>query len=274
MSDKIEDLLQAASLEIVEYDIHNKTSMNVKDRQIPYYVMSYIKRGEACLKINDKIYRTGPGDIIIVPPNIKHDHYKETDDETVFLWWHFNFKIANIIDAIKILHLPLVSKLSNQEKFEEMFYSYFESNHNGNILPNLLRRRAFGLDGMALILEGLITDNSINTNLSVPEAFLNMFSDITNPDTSDISLKYFSEKYHMNSTYISNRFKTYFGVSPILMRREITFQSAKLLLRSSNMSIREIAEKLGFESVFSFTRAFSAKEGISPSAYRNANKVF
>ena len=43
---------------------------------------------------------------------------------------------------------------------------------------------------------------------------------------------------------------------------------AKRLLYSSDLTIKEIAEKCGFQSVYYFSRLFKAGEGISPGQYR------
>lgn len=247
--------------------------MSVCDRIFPHYIMSYIKRGEASLKIGDEVYRTGPGSIIIIPPDVKHSHYKETDIETVFLWWHFDFKIAGLIDAIRILHLPVVSTLANQEAFESMFMNYYSANHSQDTLPNILRRKAFGLNVMAIIFDELITEKSVHTNLNIPRNFIDIFTDIANLGASDVSLACLSEKYHLSPTYLSNRFTKLFGVSPIVMRREMIHERAKLLLKSSDSLIGEMALALGYKDVFNFTRAFTAREGVSPKQYRNTHRL-
>lgn len=274
LAEKIQDLLQNVILDILDYDINTRREMDSRNRDFPFYVMSYVKRGEACLRVGGQVYRTGPGSIIIVPPHTLHDHYKETSGETEFLWWHFHFRIFGVVDAIRILRLPLVSRLSAQDRFEQLFRRYWEAMHGPKTLPNLLRSRAFGLDVMALILEELISGRSIETNLNIPEAFLGIFWEISEPGPEKISLNYLSEKYHMSPAYISNRFKKFFGIAPIEMRREIVFRQAKLLLRTGSRSVGDIARSLGFENVFDFTRAFTKKEGVSPTAYRRTHRTF
>jgi AraC family transcriptional regulator, arabinose operon regulatory protein len=84
-----------------------------------------------------------------------------------------------------------------------------------------------------------------------------------------LTLSRIAEKYHMNSTYISNRFKSYFGISPIFLYRELLIEKAKQLLVSGHMSIGEVSEELGFSDLATFTRFFSEKAGVAPTKYRN-----
>lgn len=46
-------------------------------------------------------------------------------------------------------------------------------------------------------------------------------------------------------------------------------EAARAMLSSTNLHVGEIAEKLGFESQFSFSRAFRKATGLSPRDYRD-----
>lgn len=271
MSDNAVELLKMADLQIIEYNIQHLNSMSNLNRVFPFYVMSYLQNGEACLSVDGKTYHTGAGSIILVPPNTRHDHYKEDTNETTFLWWHFKFTVASVVDAIKVLRLPLVSYLSHNDRFEQTFYRFYNS-ANLNSLSSLLMHRACGLELMALLIEDLVSDHSIHLGADIPEAFLHIFYETTDLKLADISLEYFSKKYHMNANYISSRFKKYFGMTPMYMRRELIFERSKKLLQTTGMSISEIAYDLGFDSLFSFTHFFTSRAGVSPSGFRCSGK--
>ena len=93
---------------------------------------------------------------------------------------------------------------------------------------------------------------------------MDIFDDISQRPTAGMNLKTLAEKYHMNPTYISNKFKEYFGISPIFLQRNMLFEKAKDYLLSSAMNINEISEELGFSEHAVFTRFFTEKAGISP----------
>ena len=57
MSDRLKPLIQRAVLDIVEYDYQTRTEMVQLDRRMPFCVMSYLKRGEALLRIQGKEYQ-------------------------------------------------------------------------------------------------------------------------------------------------------------------------------------------------------------------------
>lgn len=55
--------------------------------------------------------------------------------------------------------------------------------------------------------------------------------------------------------------------------RRARLHKAKELMVSTSMTLSEISASLGFETVHSLSRAFSEKEGVSPSEYRQCAAV-
>lgn len=264
------ELMKLASLEILEHDVHTRNEMNTRDRSVPYYIMSYIKSGQAVLRVRGEEYVTGPGSIVLVPPYTLHDHYINESRETLFFWWDFKFTVYNVIDLIRLLRLPMVSTLKHPDSFEATFLRYCEINRAEDSLANLLRRKAQAIEVLALILDDLIAENNGFNDASVIEPFPHILLDVITPSSKELTLRNLSEKYHLNPNYISNRFKEYFGVSPIVMRREIILERAKQFLRTTSLSVNDIATAMGYCDIYSFSHYFAAKVGVSPTTYRKS----
>jgi AraC-like DNA-binding protein len=67
------------------------------------------------------------------------------------------------------------------------------------------------------------------------------------------------------------KFKEYTGVSPAQYQINLRINKAKDLLITSNQSLKEISNRLGFESTDYFYRLFKKKTGYTPSDYREKN---
>jgi AraC-like DNA-binding protein len=63
-------------------------------------------------------------------------------------------------------------------------------------------------------------------------------------------------------------FKEHTGISPAVYQQDLRLQRAKELLSTTNMSIKEIAYRLNFESPDYFSAKFKAKTGRRPSELR------
>ena len=74
----------------------------------------------------------------------------------------------------------------------------------------------------------------------------------------------------LGSSYSNFRklFKVYTGMSPALYQQDLRLQRAKELLSTTDMSIKEIAYRLNFDSPDYFSSKFKVKIGCKPSEYR------
>lgn len=89
--------------------------------------------------------------------------------------------------------------------------------------------------------------------------------------------EYNSEHYAkicaMSVSGFSHKFKRILGVAPKKYFMNIKIDTSKELLRFTNLSIKEIANKVGFENSLYFSRLFKQETNLSPSEYRNKSKI-
>ncbi|MGB4185114.1 MAG: AraC family transcriptional regulator [Caldicoprobacterales bacterium] len=87
-------------------------------------------------------------------------------------------------------------------------------------------------------------------------------------DDQNLSLSYLANTFDISEAYLSRLFKEYTGESFSNYLESVRINQAKKLLIDSQMKIRIIAEKVGYTSANSFTRAFKKINGVTPSNYR------
>jgi AraC family transcriptional regulator, arabinose operon regulatory protein len=68
-------------------------------------------------------------------------------------------------------------------------------------------------------------------------------------------------------------FKQETGTSPRQYLRELRFRKAEVLLATTFMSLKEIAESIGLVSVTHFMKDFRERHGTTPRAYRIAARL-
>jgi AraC-like DNA-binding protein len=72
----------------------------------------------------------------------------------------------------------------------------------------------------------------------------------------------------MTPTQLNNIFKTRAGVSTMNYVAKLRMESAQLLLRTSNLSVQEISQLVGYRQLPHFSRTFQQHTGISPLRFR------
>ena len=98
----------------------------------------------------------------------------------------------------------------------------------------------------------------------------NVISDIREHYMEDISLTSLSAKYNISLGHLSKMIKDNLQVNFSDYISSLRIQRAKELLRDDSLSIQEIAEIVGYNDYFYFTKVFKKVEGISPSKYRKS----
>lgn len=89
----------------------------------------------------------------------------------------------------------------------------------------------------------------------------------------DLSLESIGDRLHYNSNYLSSIFKKEYGVtfSEYLMLHRL--EVAKKWLSETDMTIKEIAERLQYNNPQNFIRSFRKKEYVTPGAYRKMRQA-
>lgn len=96
----------------------------------------------------------------------------------------------------------------------------------------------------------------------------NVISDIREHYMEDISLTSLAAKYNISMARLSEMIKEHLQLNFSDYIASLRIQRAKELLRDESLSIQEIAEIVGYNDYFYFTKVFKKVEGISPSKYR------
>ncbi len=150
-------------------------------------------------------------------------------------------EIANPIDAFSqdviLSHIELLLNYSNR------FYN-----------RQFLTRKSHGIDVLAQF-ERLVKD------------YLN--SDL--PQTSGFpSVNHFAEKLNLSANYLSDLLRNLTGRNARQHIQDAVVEKAKELLSTTNLSVSEIAYKIGFEHSQSFSKLFKLKVEMTPLEYRSA----
>ena len=97
-----------------------------------------------------------------------------------------------------------------------------------------------------------------------------IINEINRKYTERISLGELAEKCGLNIGHLSTLIKKETGMSFTEYITEKRMEDAKKLLLKEELSIEEVAEKVGYHDYFYFTKAFKKYAGVSPSIYRKS----
>ncbi|WP_344449727.1 helix-turn-helix transcriptional regulator [Actinocorallia aurantiaca] len=76
---------------------------------------------------------------------------------------------------------------------------------------------------------------------------------------------------HLSRSALGERFRRELGRSPVEVLREVRMREARRLLGDASRPVEHVAFAVGYGSAAAFSRAFSARHGVAPQAWRGAS---
>ena len=93
-----------------------------------------------------------------------------------------------------------------------------------------------------------------------------------NYDQPYLGLYYIADQVKVSTSYVSKVFKSEYGIGVVEYVNRLRIDGAKRLLETKELTIREIAEQVGFTSDIHFIRIFKKYEHTTPGVYQRQRK--
>lgn len=226
------------------------------------YCFEYILSGVAFV-VADKKYKVQAGDFYIVYGNTQHLYYADPKNPptkiAICAYGDFIPALLKSYDiTATVFHnnnvLPIMEDLLSIAK-QNPEYNYF------------CRQTAFALQKIADSISG-----SSEARSQLPDYLLQAKNTIDRSEFEKINLNEVCKKVNISKPQLIRSFKEYYNTTPYNYILDMKIQSAKILLMSTNLSVKEIAYKLKFADEYYFSNRFKQKVGLSPKQYKNANR--
>lgn len=110
-----------------------------------------------------------------------------------------------------------------------------------------------------------------STQKIVYESVLRVRKHIDAHYSDPTTLTILSKVGHTSQFKLNREFKQTFQVTPGQYLTERRLAAARILLKKENLSVLEIALRVGWESITSFNKAFKKAHGMSPLQFKKSN---
>lgn len=258
--------------------------LGTNNTQIPLHVQIYgyeltiVNSGKGIISTNGVPSEVKAGDIYISLPFETHEIISSKEEPLNFDF--FTFKTSNPEYSQKLeeisyfIHDPSTRIFSDQKISFLISNAIYEIENENNYSEKILED-LFNLVVMYLIRDtssGNMT-NANNDNKSRSEVLCTKIMNYIDTHISSIkNLTELTTLTNYNYSYISSLFKNKTGMTLNKYFQNKKLETAKLLLKNKNLKISDIAEILNYSSLYSFSKAFKDKYGISPKSYKNSKK--
>lgn len=237
-------------------------------RELNEYQLLYITEGEGTFHSRTiREARLCEGDLFLLFPGEWHSYHPNSKAGWKSYW--IGFKGQNMDDRVR------AGFLSPQKPIYHVGFSDAIVRLYKNAYDAALEEAAYSqqlMAGLVNLLIGMMYSKERNIQLSRNQAHVDMISRarlrIREALESNLTIQQVAEEMGVSYSNFRKLFKEYTGISPAIYQQDLRLQRAKELLSTTDLSIKEIAYRLNFESPDYFSAKFKIKTGRRPTELR------
>jgi len=256
------------------------------------FELLYCWDGEITLSTEDYEFTLEAGDLLLLKPGVKHYMHNNSAQTYSFFNTHFNIDDKELRDHLSANSYEHLKKSAIQQtrlpaclqELEALLQNELQNSAHRNWEEGTISLHLAGLNKLlfqshvllmikevAVLLDSRrngsrgLDRHSSTTEVDLAHAVESM---IQNNMYTDIKIEEIANHLNLSRSQCYKVFTKVYGMSPRQYLTQLTLNQAKRHLLDNELTIEEIAEKLGFSSISHFSRQFKRWTGVSPSQYR------
>jgi AraC-like DNA-binding protein len=236
-----------------------------KGRILNEYQLLYNPEGEGVFRsAHCEETRIKAGDMFLLFPGEWHSYHPLSNTGWKSHW--IGFKGKNMDDRVK------AGFLTPEKPIYHVGYSFVLESLYKRAYEEAVREAAYSQQLMAGIVNhliGMMYSLERNIELSKNQMQVDLISRarlrIREALESNLTIQQVAEDLGVSYSNFRKLFKEFTGLSPATYQQELRLMRAKELLSTTDLTVKEIAYRLNFESPDYFSAKFKAKMGCKPS---------
>jgi len=227
------------------------------------YVLVVPWRGTGTVYADDRRYMLGPLQSLLIFPFQFHHGFDFNQESVVWLIVTFEMPKAAALEGLRLQPMRRI-KGEDYELLNGLVASW-ESKERTNELSQWL-----GLFLNRMLAAPPVGKVRGEVRVAKPSSLLMRINQHCMPRLDKaIGLKELAGRMSISESYLRARFRAETGMSLGQHLRRLRLQKAMSLLLQSELSISQISERCGFDSIFSFSRSFHRFSGMRATDYRD-----
>ncbi len=217
--------------------------------------LEFVLSGSLSFRINDQKFKVGAGETLILPKGTS-GQLRILSDNTKIFWINVNTKCEIFKHAGKNVAVKSFASFSEITTILKLYQSEIYNRNDPQILENY-----------ATTFYGLLMRELTETHTQQPklERLKRLVSNINiNPET-EVTTTSAAKKTRMTIYELDKLSLEIYGEKFSKVVLAIRMKEAMRLLKTNQLSCSEVAQKTGYKSPFSFSRAFKDYYGKPPS---------
>ncbi|SEN23198.1 AraC-like ligand binding domain-containing protein [Chitinophaga rupis] len=235
-------------------------------------ILIYCLRGKGWYRIGSRTYQVGPNQFFIIPATTQYISYgaDETDPWTIY-WVHFSGPdMAGFNKSLNINTDDGPREIPLNEKGLQVWENMYESLEMGYSTDNLNNANFCLYHFIATFLypDKHQQRKSPAAEDHITQTILYMRSRLH----EKLTVEDMAATHNLSASYFSTLFRKATGMPPIDYFIHLKIQKACQLLFQNNLKVKDVAEAIGYDDPYHFSRLFKKHMNVSPEQYKAASR--
>lgn len=237
------------------------------------YHVHMVLSGAGHLVIDQKSYEVKANQIFVTFPDVEIYYYTNPKNPWHYTWISFGGTRAQaaLEKAGLTLQTPVRDAFMNPLDFLSVSERIL-NHHELNMESEFLRTSCL-YEAVSLLISSYQKHSADRPTLDYSsDVYINAALDYIHCHYSHIQVKDIADYIGISRYYLTRLFSEKLHISPVNYLSNYRLEQAKELLLHSDISISELAFKMGYTSPFSFSQSFKKRFGLSPKHCRRLEK--
>lgn len=246
-----EEAIIGVTYPFAEYHIERNADLKIN-------VFELVLKGEGEIRIGDTLNTVKAGDIYILRAGEKHSYRSHKSNPMHKIWINYTADyMSSFLDSYGISS-GVYRSLTATKYFERLYNGFLnDKNANSDVFE------------IAKCVNNIVSTLSAEKN-STSDSDAHLIRRILDGCVySTTSLDEVAGELHMSKSNIIRIFKKEYGITPYNYLVDLKIEASKILLESTHMTVREIADKIEIYDAHYFSNLFFDRTGKRPRDYRN-----
>ncbi|OLO04928.1 helix-turn-helix domain-containing protein [Salinicola socius] len=247
----------------------------------PEYELHLIRHSQGRYFVGDFIGRFGPGNLVLVGPNIPHNWFSEPDEAQPIVkgrdvvlqfkgeWLEHMMALCPELNCLSTLiedsALGLEFEGEQAIRCGELLVVMGEQDHAGRLLTMLNILRGLSQCKYRILADREYDREAKSTSSEQVDAVLRYIHDHFH---EELRMSTLAERYGMTPSTFSRFFKHATGDTFVAFLRRIRIRDACRLLLEGEHSVADICFQVGYNNLSNFNRHFREQKGMTPRQYQ------
>ena len=265
------DMIFRGSLYITHIGFFPKAQFHFRERELGCddFILIYCLEGKGYYSTTMGLYELTANQFFILPPHQFHNYQADLYDPWTIYWVHFSSnRLKELGQEYDLDRFVKPTDISFNQKildtWNEMFvtlaqgYSDESMGHANLCLYHFISYFIYPSNTQKL-LQQMQKEDPLDRSINFMKSNID----------KQLSVEQIASKFHYSPSHYTALFKKRTGLSPIEYFIRMKIHYACQLLSQRELIVKEIADKIGYDDPYYFSRIFKKVTGKSPEQYKN-----